>query len=351
MSIKLQLKDKFGIELDKVIENFNAMKAAQFGKEKFDYDNTALPAWGENTMPDMITDLIGNSTFLSELTLEEGVKGYKDIQLLNADIQLRAKTGCTTSPDGSVIFTEKRIETKLLQVGIEFCNEDLNGKITQILNVIGLKKQNGQLPAELEQILMAYLMRLTQRKAQRVVVAGDTASLDTELALFDGLTKLIYTSADVTVYTSPITVAVGWTDANGYDIAKGLYKAIDTEILDNGLPVAMYVGRTEALTILEQWNQANPYSQRDVPSSDSTSLEFDLPLFPIKIKSLPELNGTGKAYVLPLSLSFLGTDEMSDMDLEIKYDNYNDKLKAEASFRLGVQIVWDKYFTRLEFTP
>ena len=345
MSIKHNLKQKFGVDLDKAIERFQERK-----RERFDYDNSALPAWGDNTMPDFITDLIENSDFLGDMTLEEGVKGYRDISLLNADITLRAKTGCNTSPDGSVVFTEKRLTTVLLQAGIEFCNEDLNGKITQILNVLGVKRQNGQLPAELEDILMAYLMKLLGKKAQDLVLSGDTASGNAELALMDGLIKIIYASADVTVYTSPITVATGWTDANGYDIAKGLFKTIDTEVLDNGMPIVMYMGRTEALTVLEQWNQANPYSQRDVPSQ-GTAMEFDLPLMPITIKTLPQLNGTGEAFVLPLSLTFLGTDELGDMEMEIKYDEYDDKLKAEASFRLGTQIVWDKYFTRLEFTP
>ena len=341
MSIKHNLKQKFGVDLDKAIERFQERK-----RERFDYDNSALPAWGDNTMPDFITDLIENSDFLGDMTLEEGVKGYRDISLLNADITLRAKTGCNTSPDGSVVFTEKRLTTVLLQAGIEFCNEDLNGKITQILNVLGVKRQNGQLPAELEDILMAYLMKLLSKKAQDLVLKGDTASANAELNLMDGLIKIIYASADVTVYPSTETA---WTDANGYDIAKGLFKAIDTEILDNGMPIVMYMGRTEALTVLEQWNQANPYSQRDVPAQ-GTAMEFDLPLMPITIKTLPQLNGTGEAFVLPLSLTFLGTDELGDMEMEIKYDEYDDKLKAEASFRLGTQIVWDKYFTRLDLT-
>ena len=345
MSIKAQLKSKFGVELDEMIERFNQKK-----KERFDYDNTALPAWGDNTMPDFITDLIEDSTFLSDLTLEEGVKGYRDIALLNADITLQAKAGCTTSPDGSVVFTEKRLTTVLLQAGIEFCNEDLNGKITQILNVLGVKRQNGQLPAELESILIAYLTRLISKKAQNLVLSGDTTSPDAELALMDGLRKIIYASADVKVVTTAVTAGTGWTDSNGYDLAKELYKGIDTEVLDNGIPIKMYMGRTEALTVLEQWNQANPYSQREV-DSNTTNMQFELPLMGIQIETLPQLNNTAEAIVMPLSLAFLGTDEMSDMDLEIKHDDYNDKLKAEASFRLGTQIVWDKYFTRLEFTP
>tara|TARA_R110000772_G_scaffold123755_8_gene230159 strand:- start:1656 stop:2693 length:1038 start_codon:yes stop_codon:yes gene_type:complete len=345
MSIQKQLKAKFGIELDTMIERFNQKK-----KDTFDYDNSALPAWGDNTMPDFVTDLIEDSSFLSSLTLEEGVKGYRDIALLNADITLQAKAGCVTSPDGSVVFTETRLTTVLLQAGIEFCNEDLNGKITQILNVLGQKKQNGQLPADLETILIAYLTRVISKKAQNLVLNGDTLSGNAELALMDGLVKIMDASATMAVYTTPITAATGFTAANGYDIAKGLYKTVNPEVLDAGIAIKMYMGRTEALTVLEQWNTANPYSQKEVDSS-TTNMMFDLPLMGIQIETLPQLNGTDKAYVIPLSLAFLGTDEMSDMDLEIKYDAYNDKLKAEASFRLGTTIVWDKYFTRLEFTP
>lgn len=346
MSIKRQLKHKFGVELDEMIERFNQKK-----KDTFDYDNSALPTWGDNTMPDFITDLIEDSTFLSDLTLEEGVKGYRDIALLNADITLQAKTGCTTSPDGSVVFTERRLTTVLLQAGIEFCNEDLNGKITQILNVIGLKRQNGQLPADLETILIAYLTRVISKKAQNLVLNGDTTSADAELALMDGLRKIIYASADVVEYNANTDLgATGWTDTNGYDIAKGLYKAIDPELLDNGIPIKMYMGRTEALTVLEQWNKENAYTQVS-PDKNTTNMQFELPLMGIMVETLPQLNNTAQAIVMPLSLAFLGTDEMSDMDLDIKYDDYNDKLKAECSFRLGTQIVWDKYFTKVTFTP
>ena len=63
--------------------------------EKFDYNVGSIPAWTDNTMPNVITDLIENSNFLSKLTIEEGVKGTKEIALLNADIALQAKVACT----------------------------------------------------------------------------------------------------------------------------------------------------------------------------------------------------------------------------------------------------------------
>ncbi len=312
-------------------------------KEKFDYDVSALPAWTDNTMPNVITDLIDNSAFLSSLTLEEGVKGTKEIALLNADVELQAKVGCTPSPDGSVVFTKKNLTTVPLYAGIEFCNEDLNSKMTQVLNVLGLKRQNGQLPAELETILMAYLMKRLQRKAQRLVVLGDTGSLDAELALLNGVRYLINNDVTVVDYFS---TEASITSSNAYAIAMGLYGTIPTELFDNDMTVSIYTGRTEAVKILTDWNNANPYNQVTVPNG--SSMEFDLPLTNVKVISLPELDGLSEMYAIPTALTFLGVDSPEDMTFDIKYDDYDDKLKAECSFRLGTQIVWGQYFTRLQ---
>lgn len=110
-------------------------------KEQFDYDVSNLPTWTDNTLPTIVTDVIENSEFLSTMTLEEGVKGTKEIAMLTADVTLQAKANCTPSPDGAVIFTKKNLVTRPLYAGIEFCNEDLNTKMTQILNTLGMKRQ------------------------------------------------------------------------------------------------------------------------------------------------------------------------------------------------------------------
>ena len=314
-------------------------------KEKFDYDVTGLPSWTDNTMPNVITDLIENSNFLSSLTLEEDVKGTKEIALLNADVTLQAKVACTPSPDGSVIFTKADLTTVPLYAGIEFCNEDLNSKMTQVLNAMGMKKQEGQLPASLDAILIAYLMKQLQRKAQKLVVLGDTTSIDPELALMNGLVYNINNDTDVVDYISAETAI---TLTNAYAIAYGLFKAIPTELFDNGYEVSIFCGRSASLLILEDWNNANPYSQVAIPQDQGTSMTFVLPLTNIKVISLPELNNTDQMYAIPLSLTFLGVDSLDDMSYDVKYDDYNDKLKAEVSFRLGTQIVWGQYFTRLE---
>ena len=51
-------------------------------------------------------------------------------------------------------------------------------------------------------------------------------------------------------------------------------------------------------------------------------------------------------YTVPFRLLFLGTDLLSDISFDVKYNDYTDELKAEMSFRLGLQAVWKKYFSK-----
>jgi hypothetical protein len=45
---------------------------------------------------------------------------------------------------------------------------------------------------------------------------------------------------------------------------------------------------------------------------------------------------------------FLGVDAREDENFDIKYDAYNEKLKVDTSFRLGVQYVFPQYFVRVK---
>lgn len=314
-------------------------------KEKFDFDVTAMPDYTKETMPDIVTDLIGNSKFLSGLTMREGIKGSERINLLNGDIELQAKTNCTQSPDGAFIFTDAVLEVVPLYMGIEFCNEDLVGKVTEMLLKTGMKMQNGQLPAELDAIIMAYLLKLLQRKAQRLIILGDVTSIVPELALTNGIRYRINNNTDVVDYFSTEDEI---TATNAYDIAFGLFSSIPVELFDNEMEVTIYTGRTEAMLVLQAWNNSNPYNQVPLPTDVSSSLEFVLPLTNVKVVSLPELNGLSEMYAWTNSLVFVGTDSKDDWSFTMKYDDYNDKLKAEAVFRVGTQIVWGQYFTRLQ---
>jgi hypothetical protein len=313
-------------------------------KMKFGYDVSGLAAWKDNTLPNITADLVETSRFLQSLALEEGVKGSREIALLSSSIALQAKANCTPSPDGSVVFTEEVLTTKPLYMGVEFCNEDLNTKMTQILNALGMKNQEGQLPAPLETILMAYLTKMLQKKSERLVWLGDTASLDPDLVHFNGLKKLLDADADVLETTN---IYASLTASNAYDAAYEVFTTIPAEIFDNQMPIALYTGRTEALAIIKQWNDNNAYDRIEAVN-EGGSLRFTLPQSNVEVMTVPALDGKGDIYALPVSLIFLGVDSREDENFDIKFDAYNEKLKAETSFRLGVQYVFPQYFVKLK---
>jgi len=313
-------------------------------KMKFGYDVSGLAAWKDNTLPNITADLVETSRFLQSLALEEGVKGSREIALLSSSIALQAKANCTPSPDGSVVFTEEVLTTKPLYMGVEFCNEDLNTKMTQILNALGMKNQEGQLPAPLETILMAYLTKMLQKKSERLVWLGDTASLDPDLVHFNGLKKLLDADADVLDTTN---IYATLTSSNAYDAAYEVFTTIPAEIFDNQMPIALYTGRTEALAIIKQWNDNNAYDRIEAVN-EGGSLRFTLPQSNVEVMTVPALDGKGDIYALPVSLIFLGVDSREDENFDIKFDAYNEKLKAETSFRLGVQYVFPQYFVKLK---
>ena len=124
-------------------------------------------------------------------------------------------------------------------------------------------------------------------------------------------------------------------------------------MFDDGLRYEIITGRTEGRAIIDQVYNDNRFSGNIEDRVDENgNLTFTLPSTDTRVTTIPELSGTGCMYGFAYQYMFLGTDLESDLDgLDIKYDEYDNKLKAEASFRLGVQYVLGQYFVRLRLTP
>ena len=317
------------------------MAISNFIKEKYGWDVTALSDWSP-VYDEVITDMIEQSTFMSKFKVLEGVKSKMQIPLMNAEISLQAKVGCTATPDGSVIFTEEEIETALLYMGVEFCNEDLNTKITEIFNVLGVKRQNEDIPADIKEVLLAYLMHLAEKAIQDLLILGDTTSLNPDLKHFDGMKKLMAGAGSNKVNVTATSI----TSANAYTVAQELVEGSPAEIWETDNNVLLVTGTNEARSIIKQWNNDNPYNVINMPPLGGT-FEVELPLLGVTIVAVPQLSGQNEMYTIPMRLWFLGTDLESDIAFDVKYDSYNDKLKAEMSFRLGMQPVWLKYSSKV----
>ncbi len=306
-------------------------------KEKFDWDVDNLAPYTNEQSSEFITDLIGSSNFLSKVRTLTGVKRRQAIKLLSADVQLQAMEGCTTNPDGTIIFNDRVIETARLYFGVEVCNEDLNDTYTQMLNALGSNNQDGEMP--LEAVLLAYLNRQLAKKAQRVGLIGDETSLDPEVALFDGFITLL--EADPAVVTANI-------GANAFETAMNVVNAINEDVFDNEIEHEIICSRATAQAILTYIYNDKDYNALTVDVERANGqLSFVLPTTATRVTSVNTLQGNSNMYLVCYPYMFLGTDLESDMDgIAVKYDDYNNRLKAEVSFRMGVQFVYPQYFVR-----
>lgn len=310
---------------------------------KFDFDVTALPNYTDEQSTDFFVTLIENSSFLAKLPLREGVKGSTAMQILDMDVTLQEVSGCELTPDGAVIFTQSKHDPKRLGMAIEFCNEDLNTKYTRILNVLGVSRQDESVV--LEDVLLAYMGRLLQRKAQRLIILGDTGSVNPELAIMDGIVKRFDADGDMTEVTTTETTI---ENTNAFDIARELYEGVLPKVLDSGTPIEIVTGRTEARAILNQIYNDKDYNAIVDVTEEGGTLTFPLPTCNINVTTLPELNGLEKMYVMAYDFTELGVDLESDMDnIEVKYFDYENKLKIEANFRLSFQYALSENFTKL----
>ncbi len=311
---------------------------------QFGFDVSALPNYTDEQSTDFFLTLLENSTFLSKLPIREGVKGDTAMQILDMDVTLQEVSGCTLTPDGAVIFSQSIHNPKRLGMAIEFCNETLNTKYTRILNSLGVSRQDETVV--LEDVLLAYMGNLLKRKAQRLIILGDTASVDPELAIMDGIVKRFDADAAMTEVT---TTATTIDETNAYDIAIELYEGILPKVLDAGTPIEILTGRAEARAILNQIYNDKDFNALTVDKTEEGgTLSFILPTTDIRVTTLPELNGLEKMYAFAYDFTELGVDLESDMDnLEIKYDDYNNKLKIEANFRLSFQYAISENFTKL----
>lgn len=355
MSFKQNFKKKFGVTPAQVVERFSKyMEGVQEFKflsqakrrEDFNWDPSALDPYKEYTLPTVQTDVIGENTLLQRFTLEEGVKGTREITILEATLALQEVQGCDATPDGSVAFTGVDISTKLLYAGIEFCNETLNGKATQILNSLGVKGQNDHIPYEIEQILMAYLTKLLQRSVQDLLLLGDTTSSNPNLAIADGLVKKWDADGNIYAVAYPSNVI---NQTNAYSIAEAMVNAINPELYASGEKIILLTGSDVLRYIAMEYNRLFPYTTVNVElRSSNNSILF--PHWGVEVFGTMQLAAKSKMYIVPERLVYVATDEMDDMEFDVKYQDYEDRLKVEAKFRLGWQYIFPIYFAKLNLT-
>ena len=263
-----------------------------------------------------------------------GVKSAEKINIMDTDAIFQSGASCGFNASGTTTFTQRTVTVGKIKVNESLCPKALEAKYLQ-----------KALPEGSRYDSIAFAADYTDKKAARIAAqletaiwAGDTASANVNLNKFDGLVKLIGSSAveanNTTYYGTPATSI---TAANVVAIVDALYKAIPASVVakdDMTIFMSQDVFRTYTIAL----KNANMFNYSFDGKADS---EFILPGTSIKVVATPGLNGISKLYAARLSNLFLGTDLLNEEErYELFYAKEADEVRFVAEFKMGVNVAF-----------
>jgi hypothetical protein len=263
-----------------------------------------------------------------------GVKSAEKINIMDTDAIFQAGGSCGFNASGSTTFTQRTVTVGKIKVNESLCPKSLEAKYLQ-----------KALPEGSRYDSIAFAADYTDKKSARIAAQletaiwqGDTTSVNVNLNKFDGLVKLIGSSAveanNTTYYGAPATSI---TSANVVAIVDALYKAIPATVVakdDMTIFMSQDVFRTYTIAL----KNANMFNYSFDGKADS---EFVLPGTSIKVVATPGLNGVSKLYAARLSNLFLGTDLLNEEErYELFYAKEADEVRFVAEFKMGVNVAF-----------
>ena len=263
-----------------------------------------------------------------------GVKSSEKINIMDTDAIFQAGGTCGFNASGTTTFTQRTVTVGKIKVNESLCPKSLESKYLQKALPEGSRYDSIAFAAE-------YNDKKSARIAAQLETAlwqGDTTLVNVNLNKFDGLVKLIGTSAveanNTTYYGAPATSI---TSANVVAIVDALYKAIPAQVVSKD-DMTIFMGQDVFRTYTIALKNANMFNYSFDGKADS---EFVLPGTPIKVVATPGLNGVSKLYASRLSNLFLGTDLLNEEErYELFYAKEADEVRFVAEFKLGVNVAF-----------
>jgi hypothetical protein len=263
-----------------------------------------------------------------------GVKSSEKINIMATDAIFQAGGTCGFTASGTTTFTQRTVTVGKIKVNESLCPKSLESKYLQKALPLGSRYDS-----------IAFAADYTDKKAATIAAQletalwqGDTTSGNANLSRFDGLVKLIGSSAveanNTTYYGAPATSI---TSANVVAIVDALYKAIPAQVVAKD-DMVIFMGQDVFRTYTIALKNANMFNYSFDGKADS---EFVLPGTSIRVIATPGLNTITKLYAMRLSNMFLGTDLLNEEErFELFYAKEADEVRFVSEFKMGVNVAF-----------
>ena len=284
-------------------------------------DTSSLSAYVEEKKIPLINNVVLGGSIINDLTVQTGIKSKARIHYLNTDPTFQDGSHCGFNAAGTAALTEREIETGLIKINLEFCNNELIGKYAEYLTRIAAGAEDLGFERELMDSIIANI----QKKLEVKIFQGKKASGDQ----FDGLIKV---ATDAGVSEDVLTKADG-----AYANIKQVYMSLPEEAIEKGATIyvspATYREFTQELVAKNLFHYAGPI--------DAYPTEIVFPGTDTKVKREAGLAGTDYIFAGVSKDWFYGCDmEGANEEIKAWYSNDQDVVRMKVLFNAGVQVAF-----------
>ena len=283
------------------------------------YNVSGLTDYVEINKDVLIRDIVlgykGGDT-IAKMGKQLGVKGTEVLNYLNVNPVLQSGKGCGFNASGATNFSEREVETSVIKINDEWCNDDLLGKFAEYVVKFGADKNAEEFGFEKE--ILDQIGRSLDKQLETIVWQGDSGLSITGLI---GLAEGADSASTITVSSA----------ATMYGAVKGVIMAIPEEILDDAV---VFVSPANFRTLVFELLEQNNYH---ITPEEIEKGEFYFPGTTIPVHKTMGLSGSDAIYATVWDNMIYATDMMSDKEeFRVWFSDDNDVHRLKIKFNMGV---------------
>ena len=289
------------------------------------FNVSGLSAYVQENRDNILRKVILEGDTISRMAKQLGVKTKERPHYFSLDPVIQDGKGCGFSAQGATNITEKDVETAVMKINDEWCNDDLLGKYAEYLVRFGADANAENLA--FEQLIADELVKNINKEMEKRVWQGVKAN-----DLIDGL--LTQAAAD----NETVKVTFGSGDTL-YDKVKAVIMAIPEEILDDAV---VFVSPANFRGLVFELLEMNNFH---IAPEEIEKGEFYFPGTTIAVHKTIGLTGVDdKIYASTWGNMVYATDMMDDKEeLRFWFSDDADLHRVKVKWNAGVATYFSDY--------
>jgi hypothetical protein len=303
-------------------------------KLKFGFDTANLTAYVDQTNLELFTKAVFSNATSQYLSgqVQSGIKFKEQINYMDVDVTLRAKSGCGLTSSGEVIFDKKEIQVYPFYDQKTFCPSDLETFYTQQFLPQGSTYENMPIEAAFAEYYSAKVAAAVEVLLWQGVTGGASGVI--------GFNQIIdATSGVINGNPTSINTGTGITTGNVIGIFNGMVTLIPNALAGQ-TDLEFVCGWDTFRKLLQAYFTLNNfhYGSTEEGSPYATG-SIIIPSFGLRVTALHGLTGTNRIHLTRKSNYVIGTDAPNEYEsLDVFYERKDNTIIARLIAKLGTQI-------------